>query len=142
MYYPYLPDHPYVANKNPYSSVDSTLNQWCSIFVGSRLVPNTYDYYIKSRPDIQLSGTIDFSEFDFNDTDIYIPSGNDHWDGKNDQFLFGSYSVMKKYFSIYIEHRNIFDSGVRFHPEGFVTENLKRQGVNIVRLNITNTIVR
>ncbi len=141
-FYPYLPDHPYVKNKNPYSSVDSTLNQWHNIFTSFCLVPNDYDLYIKSRCDIELSGKIDFSKYDINDTNIYIPKGNDHYEGVNDQFCFASYSVMKKYVSVYINHRDIFDSGMQFHPEGFATRNLERQGVNIVRLDITNTIIR
>lgn len=142
IYYPYLPDHPYVANKNPYSSVDSTLNQWHNQFINFNLVPNDYDIYVKSRPDIELSGPIDFSQYEINDTNIYIPSGNDHWGGVNDQFAFGSYAVMKKYFSVYINHQYLFAAGHQFHPEGYVTKNLEREGVTIVRLDITNTILR
>ncbi len=142
VYYPHFIDHPYHKNKNPYSSVDSTFNQWHNQYILFCMVPNDYDVYVKCRPDIELSDKINFNDYEINDTNIYIPYGNDHYDGVNDQMAFGSYSVMKKYFSIYTEHRNIFDSGVQFHPEGYITENLKRQGVNIVRLNITNTIIR
>lgn len=141
-FYPYLPDHPYIKNKNPYSSVDSTLNQWHNQFVGFNLIPNTYDIYVKSRCDIELGGNIDFAQYEINDTNIYIPKHNDHYEGVNDQFAFGSYSVMKKYCSVYINHRDIFDSGMQFHPEGYVTRNMKNLGLNIIRLNITNTIVR
>ncbi len=141
-YYPYLPDHPYVKNKNPYSSVDSTLNQWHNQFVNFSLVPDNYDIYVKSRCDIELSGEIDFDKYEINDHQIYIPSGNDHWDGVNDQFAFGSYAVMKKYFSVYVNHQYIFADGMPFHPEGYVTKNLEREGVEIIRLQITNTIVR
>lgn len=142
MYYPYLPEHPYTLNKNPFSSVDSTLNQWHHQYINFCLVPTGYDIYIKSRPDITLSGPIDFSLYPLDDHTIYIPYGNDHYDGVNDQFAFGSYEVMKKYFSVYINHQYIFAAGVPFHPEGYVTKNLEREGVSIVRLPITNTIVR
>lgn len=142
MYYPHLPEHPYTLNKNPFSSVDSTLNQWHNSFCGFNLVPNDYDVYVRSRCDIQLSGKIDFGAYEINDTNIYIPYGNDHYDGVNDQFAFGSYEVMKKYFSVYINHQYIFAAGVPFHPEGYVTKNLEREGVSIVRLPVTNTIIR
>lgn len=142
IYYAPIAEHLYMSNKNPYSSIDSPLNAWHNQYVNFCLVPKGYDVYIKSRCDIQLSGAINFNEFEINDTHIYIPSGNDHWNGKNDQFAFGSYEVMKKYFSVYINHRDIFDTGEPFHPEGYVTKNLQMLGVNIVRLNITNTILR
>ncbi len=132
----------YDSNKNPVTCTDNTLQAWHNLFVGFCLAPNDYDVYVKSRCDIELSGKIDFSQYDINDTNIYIPSGNDHCGGVNDQFAFGSYSVMKKYYSIYLEHQNLFNSGLTFHTEYYVTENLKKQGVNIVRLPITNIIIR
>jgi hypothetical protein len=142
IYYAPISEHLYMSNKNPYSSIDSPLNAWHNQYVNFCLVPKGYDVYIKSRCDIQLSGTINFDEFEINDTHIYIPSGNDHYNGVNDQFAFGSYEVMKKYFSVYINHRAVFDTGEPFHPESYVTKNLQLLGVNIVRLNITNTILR
>jgi hypothetical protein len=132
----------YDANKNPITCTDNTLQAWHNLFVGFCLVPKTYDVYVKSRCDIELSGKIDFTKYDINDTNIYIPSGNDHFGGKNDQFAFGSYSVMKKYYSIYLEHQNLFRKGLVFHTELYVTENLKAKGVNIIRLDITNLIIR
>jgi hypothetical protein len=98
--------------------------------------------YVKSRTDIILGGGINFNDYDINDENIFIPWGNDHCGGVNDQFAFGSHKVMKKYFSVYLEHGNLFREGKTFHTEFYVTENLKKQGVVINRLNITNTIVR
>jgi hypothetical protein len=142
IYYAPIAEHLYMSNKNPFSSIDSPLNSWHNQYVNFCLVPQGYDVYIKSRCDIQLSGTINFNEFDINNTNIYILSGNDHYNGVNDQFAFGSYEIMKKYFSVYVNHRAVFDTGEMFHPEGYVTKNLQMLGVNIIRLNITNTILR
>lgn len=142
IYYPHLPNHPYVATKNPYSSVDGSLNNWHNQFVGFCMMQKEYDIYIKSRCDIILSGKINFEHYLIDDKNIYIPYGHDHWNGVNDQLAFGSYNVMKKYFSVYVEHQWIFDSGLQFHPENYVRENLERLGVTINRLNITNDIIR
>lgn len=142
VYYDPIYEHPYMINKNPYSSIDSTLNQWHNQFIGFCIVPNDYDIYVKSRCDIQLSGKIDLRQYEINDTNIYIPHGNDHWGGVNDQFAFGSYTVMKKYYSVYLQHQNIFNGGQQFHPEGYVTKNLEDHGITINRLTVTNNIIR
>jgi hypothetical protein len=135
-------EHRYDANKNPITCTDATLQIWHNLFVGFCLVPKDYDVYVKSRCDIELSGKVDFSKYDIKANNVYIPYGNDHCGGINDQFAFGNYEVMKKYYSIYLEHQNLFQAGLTFHTEYYVTENLKKQGVNIVRLDITDSIVR
>lgn len=132
----------YDSNKNPITQADTSLQQWHVNFVGSCLVPNNYDIYVKSRADIVLSGSINFNDYEIDDKNIYIPWGNDHCGGVNDQFAFGSYEVMKKYFSVYLEHGNLFARGFVFHTEHYVTENLRDKGVNIVRLPQTSYIVR
>jgi hypothetical protein len=132
----------YNSNKNPVTCTDNTLQAWHNLFIGFCLVPHNYDVYVKSRTDIVLSGKINFEDYNIDDTNIYIPYGNDHCGGVNDQFAFGSYKVMKKYYSVYLEHGNLFREGKTFHTEFYVTENLKKQGVVINRLNITNTILR
>ena len=129
-------------NRNPVSTPLGVIQPWLNSFIGFCIVPQDYDIYVRSRCDIELSGKINFEDYEINDSEIYIPSGNDYWGGVNDQFAFGNYHVMKTYFSIFIEFEKIYRDGVIFHPEGYVTENLKRHGIHINRLSITNTIVR
>jgi hypothetical protein len=129
-------------NRNPVSTPLEVIQPWLNSFIGFCIVPQDYDIYVRSRCDIELSGKINFEDYVINDTEIYIPSGNDYWGGVNDQFAFGNYKVMKTYFSIFIEFQNIYRDGVQFHPETYVTENLKRHGIHINRLSITNTILR
>lgn len=132
----------YYPNRNPVSTPLGVIQPWLNSFIGFCIVPQDYDIYVRSRCDIQLSGNINFNEYPINDNEIYIPFGNDYFKGVNDQFAFGNYNVMKTYFSIFIEYQKIYDSGEQFHPESYVTENLKRHGIHINRLSITNTILR
>jgi len=135
-------DHRYDADKNPITNTSNTLGMWHNMFVGWCLVPKTYDVYVKSRCDIILSQKINFELFDVSGNDIYIPIEGDFCGGVNDRFAIGNYEIMKKYFSIYIEHQNLFQSGLTFHTEYYLTENLKRKGVNIIRFSIKDTIIR
>ncbi len=133
----------YKENMNPISNgVHNTLNQWHNQLTSFCLVPSNYDIYVKSRCDVKIEGKIKFEEYKMNDTDIYIPVGNDHFGGVNDQFAFGSYEVMKKYCSVYLNHAKIFARGVCFHTELYVKENLQDLGVNIVRIQPSTHIVR
>jgi hypothetical protein len=49
---------------------------------------------------------------------------------------------MKAYYSVYLNHGKMFEDGLIFHTEEYVTENMKRCGLNIIRLPITNQIIR
>jgi hypothetical protein len=129
-------------NRNPVSTPFCVLQPWLNSFIGWCICPKEYDIYVRSRCDIQLSGKINFEDYVINDSEIYIPLGNDYCGGINDQFAFGNYHVMKTYFSIFTEFQNIYRDGVVFHPESYVTENLKRHGIHINRLSVTNTILR
>lgn len=140
-YYSY-PMTEYDGNRNPITQLHGSLNQWHSMFVGFAIAPTSYDVYIKSRPDIEVSAPIDFSDYDYADDIVYIPSGNDHCDGVNDQIAFGNYAVMKKYFSVYLNHGKLFAQGKVFHTEYYLAENLKMLGVNIVRIPQGSNIVR
>lgn len=134
--------HTYDSNKNPVTCTDNTLQSWHNLFVGFCLVPQGYDIYVKSRCDIELSAKINFNEYQITANDIYIPKEGDFCGGVNDRFAFGSYEVMKAYYSVYLNHGDLFRAGLTFHTEFYVTENLKRQGINIHRLNLVDTIIR
>lgn len=134
--------HDYDSNKNPITQLHGSLNQWGVNFISFYLAPTDYDYYIRVRPDIEISAPINFEDYDYPGNRVYVPEGNDHCSGVNDQMAFGSYAAMKKYFSIYTEHHKLFAKGLTFHTEFYVTENLKAQGVEIVRIPQTTQIIR
>lgn len=138
--YHYIIDHPYNAHRRPEISIGNTLNQWHNNFIGFCIVPADYDVYVRCRPDILLSGPVSLSIGDGNT--VFIPSGNDYYNGINDQFAYGSYKAMKAYYSVYLNHAALFASGLIFHTEEYVTENIKRQGVRIERIPVTNEILR
>lgn len=140
----YYPDilHDYDSNRNPITQQHGSQNQWHSMFVGFCLVSTDYEVYVKCRPDIEVSAKINFEDYDYPDNRVYVPEGNDHCGGVNDQIAFGNYMSMKKYFSIYTEHHKLFAKGIQFHTEAYVTENLRQQGVEIVRIPQTTQIIR
>jgi hypothetical protein len=43
---------------------------------------------------------------------------------------------------VYLNHGDIFREGVEFHTERYVTQNLIRQGVEIIRIPVDNYIIR
>jgi hypothetical protein len=139
--YHYIIDHPYNARRRPEISIGNTLNQWHNNFIGFCIAPKGYDVYVRCRPDIIFSGHIDLNQ-DLSGNKIYIPTGQDYYTGINDQFAFGNYETMKAYYSVYLNHGKMFEDGLIFHTEEYVTENMKRCGLNIIRLPITNQIIR
>lgn len=134
--------HPYDKNRRPETSVANTFNQWHNNFIGFNLVPKVYDVYVRIRADITFSERVDFTKYDYSGLKVYIPHGHNYWGGVNDQVAFGNYEAMKKYYSVYLNHGEIFKAGVEFHTERYVTENLRREGVEVVRIPIDNFVVR
>lgn len=134
--------HPYDQNRRPETSVANTLNQWHNNFIGFCLVPKVYDVYVRIRPDITFSGKINFHSYDYSGNKIYIPHGHNYYGAVNDQIAWGNYEVMKAYYSIYLNHHKIFADGIRFHTETYVTENLKRHNIEIIRVPIDNYVIR
>jgi hypothetical protein len=137
-----VPDGRYDSNKNPITNTANTLGMWHNMFIGWCLVPKGYDVYVKARCDSKLNKKIDFLYYDYSGNNIYIPVEGDFCGGVNDRFAFGNYDVMKKYFSIYIEHQNLFQQGLVFHTEYYLTENMKRKMLNIIRIPVTDSIIR
>ena len=131
--------HKFNQRKRPEACVAQSLNQWHNMFVGFSLAPKGYDVYVKTRPDLMFNGKINFN---VNlDNQIYIPEAND-FGGINDRFAFGNYETMKKYYSVYINHEELWNEGVEFHTETMQLANLKKQGVNINRIPVTESILR
>ena len=128
---PFQP-HKYDSNKVPENTINQTQNQWINNFVGFCLIPNTYDIYVRIRPDVKFNGRLDFSQYDCTGNNIYIPQGMD-FTGINDQFAFGNHKVMKAYYSVLLNQGHLWGEGTRFSSEGMQLANLNSQGINIVR---------
>jgi hypothetical protein len=125
--------HKFDSRKAPENTVNQTQNQWISNFVGFCLIPNTYDVYVRIRPDIKFNGGLNFKEYDYSGNNIYIPQGSD-FGGVNDQFAFGNYKVMKAYYSVLLNYGDLWHEGTLFHSESMQLANLNSQGINIVRI--------
>lgn len=119
------------------TSIINTLNQWRNRKAAFELVPDTYDVYAIARTDIRFSAPIDFN---IQPGKIYIPIGNDHRDGINDQFAFGDYKSMKLYCNLYNHYRYYFNGGLIFHPETYLKHHLR--DIEVIRIPQTNEIVR
>lgn len=132
---PFAP-HKYNERKAPENKVHQVFNQWMNNFVGFRLVPKGFDVYVRVRPDIKFADQkIDWDSFDYSGNNIYIPQGNDYGENAiNDQFAFGNYSVMKAYYSIFLNCHELWENGILFHSETMQKANLIKEGINIIRL--------
>ncbi len=123
-------EHEYNSRKAPENQVYNSLNQFATNFVGFRTLPLGYDVYVRIRPDIKFNGRLNIADFDTSGNNIFIPQGHD-FGGINDQFAFGNYEVMEKYYSLFINCHELWRSGCIFHSESLQLANL--QGINIVR---------
>jgi hypothetical protein len=100
-------------------------------------ITNTkYDIVISYRTDITLNQDIDFNWFNIlNDNTVYVPEGEDYWNGLNDQLAFGSYESMKIYLSLYNELKTeLLDKGCIFHPETILKNYMYLKNINVIRI--------
>ena len=139
--------HLYHSQVDGNTNVKNVLNMWNNRYLAFTSAPEDYDVYILMRYDIAISDLIDFRNFTYEDNTIYIPCDNDHLWGVNDQMAFGNREAMKKYVSIHTDHLHLFNSNDEelypwFHPESYLTRNLQRQGVNIIRIPQKSWIVQ
>jgi len=137
-FYPDLPNHKFNTRRRDETSVANVMNQWHNMFIAFCMVPKIFDVYVKVRPDLEFSSKIDFGQYNY-ENKIYIPEGND-FSGINDRFAFGNYETMRKYYSVYVNHNDLWEGGTIFHPETMVLANLN--GLEINRIPITETIIR
>lgn len=72
--------------------------QWYKCYRLFQCVPDTYDWYVRMRPDVRLMSPIDIPHESTNM--IYIPHGNDRL-GINDQLAYGSYAQMSHYMCLW-----------------------------------------
>lgn len=130
----------YKANKAPECIPENTMNMWHNMYQAWSQAPKGFDVYVRNRYDITFSGPIDFGAYQYDGDTVYIPTGNDYRDGINDQFAFGNYEAMKKYYSVYLYHSHHFAQGKPFHSESYLKHTLELLNVNIVRIPVTNQI--
>lgn len=133
----------YENNKAPETVVRNVLNQWHNNFMCfAKCSQLDGDVFVRNRYDIQLTDIIDFSKYELHDNVVYIPSGHDYREGVNDQFAFGNYNAMFKYYSVYLNHQKLFAQGHSFHPESYVLKNLLMNGMEVVRLTAQTMLIR
>src|ERR1035437_4389531 len=110
-------DDRYAANKHPWIDTSRVMKIWENLYNGFQMIPREDDVYVKSRCDIELNGEIEFNKFTYPPNKVYIPKGSDYENGVNDQFAFGSYEAMEKYFSVHSNHPKMFEDGLRRSEE-------------------------
>lgn len=124
--------HKFDERKRPETTVHQVYNMMHNNLVGFSLVPKGYDFYVRIRPDISFNGKLDFRNYEPKENTIYIPQGMD-FHGINDQFAFGDYNTMRKYYSVYLNCTDLWNEGTEFNSEIMHLANLKKQGIEIVR---------
>jgi hypothetical protein len=142
---PFFPDpfkkHRYFERMAPENTVYNTWNQWFNNLMAFVQTTPGFDIYCRIRPDIKFNGKLDWDQYDCSKKVIYIPQGHD-FGGINDQFAFGNREVMKIYYSVFINCHDLWHDGVLFHSETMQLENLRRNGVEIVRIQPQHDIIR
>jgi len=129
---PFAP-HEFDKNKAGETKVHQVYNMMHNRLVGFSLIPKGYDFYVNIRTDMVFNGPLDFSKYEAKPNTIYIPKGMDYR-GINDQFAFGDYDTMRKYFSVYLNAWPLHLDGHLFNSEVFHLANLNKYGIEIVRL--------
>lgn len=129
---PFAP-HRFDSNCAGETKPHQALNMMHNNLVGFSLIPKGYDIYVRVRPDMNFNGPLNFNEYDIQPNTVYIPKGMDYR-GINDQFAFGDYDSMRKYFSVYLNAELLHSEGNLFNSEVFHLANLNKLGVNIVRI--------
>lgn len=100
-----------------------------------------YDVVVSLRMDVIYQNKFDYG--DLADNTIYIPAGNDHYVGINDQVAWGVIEVMKKYNSIFSNIIHLLEQRLSApHPECLTRANLLYYNVNIQRMNLSHYIIR
>jgi hypothetical protein len=100
-----------------------------------------YDVVVSLRLDVIYHNKFDYG--DLADNTIYIPHGNDHYIGINDQVAWGVIEVMQKYNSIFSNIIYLIEQGLSIpHPESLTLANLLYYNINIQRVNLSHIIVR
>ena len=123
--------------------------QWNRLYKLFNSITADYDIYIRMRPDINITTTVnDFIDLINNAKNniLYIPNGYDIFDTSflnkeeksiNDQFAYGSYNVMNKYCNLY----NNVEFKSQLISEKILYEYLIENNIKIERVNIEYNLV-
>lgn len=141
---PYAPEDwaEYYTNKAPENQPENTINMWHNMYAAWKMAPEGFDCYVRNRYDIVIEQPINFAEYEMRPDVVYIPVGNDFWEGVNDQFAFGGRAAMGAYFSVYLDHPRHFAAGKMFHSESYLKHTLDMRGISVVRVPVANRIIR
>lgn len=99
-----------------------------------------YDCIVSYRLDL-----IGFTKMDYTNLDqsIYIPEGQDHFGGINDQIAYGTYEPMNIYMNLFDSMKKYLDNNICiFFPELLNKCHLLSNKVSIIRTNFDYHIVR
>lgn len=116
--------------------------QWYKINrIFSIINPDNYDYIIRIRSDLFLMDIIDETLIQsLNQNKLYIPTGNDIYNGINDQFAISSPSIMKIY-------TNLIHNIPKYMTDNYncseivLNEYLKEKNIHIERFNLNYKLV-
>lgn len=103
--------------------------QSCLLKIENEIEYSQYDWVVKTRFDYALNGVIPFASL--NKDFIYIPDCRKvpSRDFGNDQFAFGSSSVMNKYMSTYYHLENFYNEGYQMNGEEMLRATLRLYGL-------------
>lgn len=108
------------ARKNSYKMYGCWYGAFCLMTQYQKDRNINYDLIIYMRADQAFTSPI-YIPSDTKENKLYVPEGNDHGEGLNDQFAMGNYRVMKHYVSISKFIHHIYDAtGEGFHTETYV----------------------
>lgn len=98
-----------------------------------------YDVILSLRIDLNIEDKFDFRDIEENT--IYIPLGEDHRGGLNDQLAYGNLDVMKKYSCIIFNATRLLEERLSIlHPESLVKANIVSNNINVKRFQLRYNI--
>lgn len=114
--------------KEPGTDVISCLAQWRNVQKAFELIDEQYECVIKTRYDIKYTNPLLTCSFDMER--LNVPSGGDWRGGLFDMFAFGSYTIMKRYCSLYSMIETYCEAGIPYHSEILNRVNNKNTQIN------------
>lgn len=118
------------------SGIYTTQSIFFSMYNAINLIPkNTYDYVILSMVDQIFNRSLRDEEINTEENELLTSNfmwfknwDNSYWTNTN-FFVIGNLKTVKKYADIGINYKQLYDSGITFHPEILLGENLRKQDV-------------
>lgn len=134
------------SRKAPETKPNNVFNNWYNRL---KLQPHIKEgaIHVILRPDVWLNEPIDLQKLSQSESfsnNAYIPTGNDWRDGVNDQLAICGEQAARAYCGLYHWSKVIYNNypNILFHPETYLTYNLQKNGVNIIRIPQTNILKR